>query len=183
MSNLKWTFRRKKKNERVRNGCRGGPYFWNCRVLQGGARAMTKQEALEELKSRLRCADWVDEDYVDRVSKKALKIAIEALEREVSMYRGFETMAESMERSGETQEIRALLRDEEVKQMIKTNLGLLELIDQHLIYDKEESTDVHMEFDNGFQKETMLRLLKYAGYDCDVFDDDDCFVAMRVGRK
>lgn len=144
---------------------------------------MTKQEALEELKTCVRGADWTDEDYVDCVSKEALNVAIEALEQEVSMYRGLETMAENMERSGETQEIRTLLRDEEVKQMIKTNLGLLELIDQHLIHDKEESTDVHMEFDNGFQKETMLRLLKYAGYDCDVFDDDDCFVAMKIRRK
>lgn len=144
---------------------------------------MTKQKALEELKTCVRGADWTDEDYVDCVSKEALNVAIEALEQEVSMCRGLETMAENMERSGETQEIRALLRDEEVKQMIKTNLSLLKLIDQHLIHDKEESTDVHMEFDNGFQKEAMLRLLKYAGYDCDVFDDDDCFVAMKIRRK
>lgn len=88
-----------------------------------------------------------------------------------------------MEWSGETQEIRALLRDEEVKQMIKTHRGLLELIDQHLIHDKEESTDVHMEFDSNFQKEAMLRLLKYAGYSCDIFSDEDCFVAMRIRRK
>lgn len=144
---------------------------------------MTKQKALEELKTCVCGADLTNEDYVYCVSKEALNVAIEALEQEVSMYRGLETMAENMERSGETQEIRALLRDEEVKQMIKTNLGLLELIDQHLIHNKEESTDVHMEFDNGFQKETMLRLLKYAGYDCDVFDDDDCFVAMKIRRK
>ena len=45
---------------------------------------MTKQEALAELKDRVRCADWTDEDYVDCVSKEALKVAIEALEREVS---------------------------------------------------------------------------------------------------
>lgn len=45
---------------------------------------MTKQEALEELKSCVRGADWVDEDCVDCVSKDALKVAIEALEREVS---------------------------------------------------------------------------------------------------
>ena len=44
---------------------------------------MTKQEALEELKSRLRCADYVDSDYVDSVSKEAIKIAIEALDREI----------------------------------------------------------------------------------------------------
>lgn len=80
---------------------------------------MTKSKALEELKSRLRCADWTDEDYVDCVSKKALKVAIEALERDVSMCRGLEKMAENITRSGETQEIRALLRDEEAKQMIK----------------------------------------------------------------
>ena len=45
---------------------------------------MTKQEALAELEDRVRCADWTDEDYVDCVSTEALKIAIEALEREVS---------------------------------------------------------------------------------------------------
>lgn len=144
---------------------------------------MTKQKALEKLKTCVRGAGLTNENYVYCVSKEALNVAIEALEQEVSMYRGLETMAENMERSGETQEIRALLRDEEVKQMIKTNLGLLELIDQHLIHDKEESTDVHMEFDNGFQKETMLRLLKYAGYDCDVLSDCNDFVAMRVSRK
>ena len=45
---------------------------------------MTKQEALAELKDRVRCSDWIDEDYVDCVSTEALKGAIEALEREVS---------------------------------------------------------------------------------------------------
>lgn len=43
-----------------------------------------RQEALAELKDRVRCADYVDEDYVDCVSKEALKVVIEALEREVS---------------------------------------------------------------------------------------------------
>lgn len=45
---------------------------------------MTKQEALAELKDLVRCASWTDEDYVDCVSTEALKIAIEALEQEVS---------------------------------------------------------------------------------------------------
>lgn len=45
---------------------------------------MTKQEALAELKDRVRCAEWVDEDYVDRVSTEALRVAIEALERDIS---------------------------------------------------------------------------------------------------
>lgn len=44
---------------------------------------MTRQEALAELKDYVRCASWVDEDYVDCVSVEALKIAIEALEREI----------------------------------------------------------------------------------------------------
>lgn len=44
---------------------------------------MTKQEALAELRDRVRCAGWVDEDYVDCVSVEALKVAIEVLEREV----------------------------------------------------------------------------------------------------
>lgn len=44
---------------------------------------MTKQEALAELKDCVRCAEWVDEDYVDCVSKEALNVAIEVLEREV----------------------------------------------------------------------------------------------------
>ena len=47
-------------------------------------RKMTKQEALAELKDHVRCADWTDEDYVDCVSTEALKVAIEALEREIS---------------------------------------------------------------------------------------------------
>lgn len=45
---------------------------------------MTKQEALAELKDRVRCAEWVDEDYVDCVSAEALRVAIEALERDIS---------------------------------------------------------------------------------------------------
>lgn len=53
---------------------------------------MTKQEALEEkkrealaeLKDHVRCASWTDDDYVDCVSVEALKVAIEALEREIS---------------------------------------------------------------------------------------------------
>lgn len=45
---------------------------------------MTKQEALEELKTHVRCAGWVDEDWVDCVSIEALKVVIEALEREIS---------------------------------------------------------------------------------------------------
>ena len=44
---------------------------------------MTKQQALKELKDRVRCADWTDEDYVDCVSKEALRVAIEALEKNV----------------------------------------------------------------------------------------------------
>lgn len=46
---------------------------------------MTRQEALAELKDRVRCAEWVDEDCVDCVSIEALKIAIEALERDISV--------------------------------------------------------------------------------------------------
>lgn len=144
---------------------------------------MTKQEALAELKDRVRGARWTNDDYVDCVSKEALKVAIEALEREVSMCRGLEKMAENMERSGETQEIRALLRDEEVKQMIKKHFTILESIDRHLIQNKEESTEVGMELVNDFQKEAMLRLLKYAGYDCEVLSELDDFVMMRVSRK
>lgn len=45
---------------------------------------MTKQEALAELKDHVRCASWTDDDSADCVSTEALKIAIEALEREVS---------------------------------------------------------------------------------------------------
>ena len=44
---------------------------------------MTIQEALAELKDRVRCAGWVDEDYVNCVSKEALRVAIEALEKSV----------------------------------------------------------------------------------------------------
>ena len=56
--------------------------------LVAGALADQKEREqavpFEELKDRVRCADWTDEDYVDCVSKEALKVAIEALEREVS---------------------------------------------------------------------------------------------------
>lgn len=45
---------------------------------------MTRQEALAELKDCVRCASWTEEDYVDCISTEALKVAIEALEREVS---------------------------------------------------------------------------------------------------
>ena len=45
---------------------------------------MTREEALAELKDCVRCAEWVDEDYVDCVSTEALKVAIKALEREIS---------------------------------------------------------------------------------------------------
>ena len=45
---------------------------------------MTKQEALAELKDLVRCASWTDEDYVDCVSTEALKVAIKALERDIS---------------------------------------------------------------------------------------------------
>lgn len=62
---------------------------------------MTKQEALEKLKNHVRVADWLEVDYVYRVSKEVLKVVIEALEREVSMYRGLETMAENITRDEE----------------------------------------------------------------------------------
>lgn len=52
--------------------------------MDGKVLIMTKQEALAELKDRVRCAEWVDEDYVDCVSTEALKVAIEALERDIS---------------------------------------------------------------------------------------------------
>ena len=143
---------------------------------------MTKQEALAELKDRVRCAGWVDEDYVDCVSTEALKVAIEALEREVSMCRGLGKMVENMERSSETQEIRALLQEEEVKQMIKKHYGLLELIDERLIEERKKSVEVEMELASDFQKETMLRLLKYAGYNCEVLSNHDDFVTIKVSR-
>lgn len=143
---------------------------------------MTRQEALAELKDCVRCADWTDEDYVDCVSTEALRVAIEALERDVSMYRGIETMVENVTRSGETQEIRALLRDEEVKQMIKKHYSLLESIDERLIEERKRSVEVEMELVGDFQKETMLRLLKYAGYNCEVLSNHDDLVTMRVSR-
>lgn len=52
--------------------------------MDGKVLIMTIQEALAELNDRVRCAEWVDEDSVDCVSTEALKIAIEALEREIS---------------------------------------------------------------------------------------------------
>ena len=52
--------------------------------MDGKVLIMTKQEALAELKDLVRCASWIDEDYVDCVSIEALKVAIEALERDIS---------------------------------------------------------------------------------------------------
>lgn len=98
---------------------------------------MTKQEALAELKDHVRCADWINEDYVYRVSKQVLKIAIGALEREVSTYLGLEKMVENVTRSGKTKEIRALLQEEEVKQMIKKHYSLLESIDERPIEERK----------------------------------------------
>ena len=144
---------------------------------------MTRQEALAELKDRVRCAEWVDEDYVDCVSTEALKIAIEALEREVSMCRGLDKIAENIARSSESSEVVALLRIEEVKTMVKKHFTILESIDRHLIQNREESTEVGLELVNKFQKEAMLRLLKYAGYDCEVLNELDDFLMMRISRK
>lgn len=144
---------------------------------------MTKQEALEELKDRVRCAEWVDEDSVDCVSVEALKVAIEALEREVSMCRGLEKIAENIARSYESSEVVALLRTEEVKAIVKKHFTILESIDRHLIQNREESTEVGMELINEFQKEAMLRLLKYSGYDCEVLSELDDFLMIRVSRK
>ena len=144
---------------------------------------MTKQEALEKLKTYVRGADYTDEDYVDCVSVGALKVAIDVLEREVSMCRGLEKIAENIARSSESSEVVALLRAEEVKTIAKKHFTILESIDRHLIQNKEESTEVGMELVNDFQKKAMLQLLKYAGYDCEVLSELDDFVMMRVSRK
>ena len=144
---------------------------------------MTKQEALTELKDRVRCAGCVGAHCVDCVSTEALKIAIEAWEREVSMCRGLDKMAENIARSSESSEVVALLRAEEVKTIMKKHFATLESIDRHLIQNKEESTEVGMELVNEFQKEAMLRLLKYAGYDCEVLSELDDFLMIRVSKK
>ena len=151
--------------------------------MDGKVLIMTKQEALAELKDCVRCAEWVDEDSVDCVSTEALKVAIEALEREVSMYSWLDKIAENITRSYESSEVVALLRTEEVKAIVKKHFATLESIDRHLIQNREESTEVGMELVNDFQKEAMLRLLKYAGYDCEVLNELDDFVMMRVSRK
>lgn len=144
---------------------------------------MTKQEALAELKDRVRGADWTDENYVDCVSKEALKVAIDVLEREVSIFLGLDKIAKNIARSYESSEVVALFRTEEVKTMVKKHFAILESIDRHLIQNKEESTEVGMELVNEFQKEAMLRLLKYSGYDCEVLSELDDFLMMRVSRK
>lgn len=48
---------------------------------------MKIEEALEELKSCLRCANYVDEIYVDCIPKEAVEIAIKALEEEINQSR------------------------------------------------------------------------------------------------
>ena len=146
-------------------------------------RKMTRQEALAELKDCVRCAGWTEEDYADCVSTEALKVAIEALERDISMCRGLDKMAENIARSYESSEVVALLRTEEVKAIVKKHFATLESIDRHLIQNREESTEVGMELVNDFQKEAMLRLLKYAGYNCEVLNELDDFLMIRVSRK
>ena len=67
--------------------------------------------------------------------------------------------------------------------MIKKHYSLLESIDERLIEEREESIEVGMELIGTFQKEVMLRLLKYSGYDCEVLSNFDDFVTMKVSRK
>lgn len=44
---------------------------------------MTKKEALEELRSAIRLADFVNETYVDCILKEAAEIAAKALEQHI----------------------------------------------------------------------------------------------------
>lgn len=44
---------------------------------------MTKKEALEELQSAIRLADFVNETYVDCILKEAVEIAAKALENDI----------------------------------------------------------------------------------------------------
>ena len=44
---------------------------------------MTNEEAIERLKRRLKCAEYVDSDYCDCVDIEAIKVAIDALEKQI----------------------------------------------------------------------------------------------------
>lgn len=67
--------------------------------------------------------------------------------------------------------------------MIKKHYGLPELIDKYLINNKRDSTKIILNRINDFQKESIIRLLKHAGYDCEVLSDCDDFVTMRVSKN
>lgn len=114
---------------------------------------MTKQEALEELKSCIRCADFADEDYVDCVSKEALIIA----EREI-----------------QNQKIRGRIQDYST---------LLETINKRLIQNREESftaTFICWDID---QKNFYLDLISQCDCDIKILEDNDLRMCGKISRK
>lgn len=114
---------------------------------------MTKQEALEELKSRLRGAEWVDEDYVDCVSKEALIIA----ERE--------------------------LQNQKIRDRIQDYSTLLETINKRLIQNREKSfiaTFICWDID---QKNFYFDLISQCDCDIKILEDNDLIMRGKISRK
>ena len=114
---------------------------------------MTKQEALAELRDRIRNADWADEDYVDCVSKEALRIA----EREI-----------------QNQKIRGRIQDYST---------LLETIDKRLIQNKEKSftaTFICWDID---QKKFYFDLISQCDCDIKILEDNGLVMRGRISRK
>lgn len=114
---------------------------------------MTKQEALAEIRSHIRNADWADEDYVDCVSKEALIIA----EREI-----------------QNQKIRGRIQDYST---------LLEAINERLIQHKEKSfsaTFICWDID---QKKFYFDLISQCDCDIKILEDNGLTMSGKISRK
>lgn len=145
---------------------------------------MTKQEALEELKTCVRGADWVDEDYCDCVSKEALKVAIETLTRETSHTCRLDKIASIMARIYDSGNVMGAFRYEEIGRMFSYHCGLLESIDQYLIEGKKESMEVGIDLVGDLQREAMFSILEYCGYDYEILGTVGMnVVKMRISKK
>lgn len=114
---------------------------------------MTKQEALEELKSHIRCADWADQDYVDGVSKEALIIA----EREI-----------------QNQKIRGRIQDYST---------LLEAINKRLIQNREKSFTATFICGDIDQKNFYFDLISQCDCDIKILEDNDLIMRGKISRK
>ncbi len=114
---------------------------------------MTKQEALEEIKSYIRSADWADENYVDCVSKEALIIA----ERE--------------------------LQNQKIRGRIQGYSTLLETINKRLIQNGEESFTATFICGDIDQKNFYFDLISQCDCNIKILKDNDLIMRGKISRK